>query len=143
MTVCYDCVVESEAHQLVGVCLEKAQLVRDQLSECGNNESLSQVRSCDPPNYHMTCNPYVQVSAEKLLYLEALDMCKAAVLDEKSGEANECIKRYRRAKLIFQHLLISASSPRDKALLHKCEWLHGCTCTWYATPYLRVLELAL
>ncbi len=53
-------------------------------------------------------------------------MCKAAVLDEKSGEANECIKRYRRAKLIFQHLLSSASSERDKALLQKCEWIDVC-----------------
>jgi len=31
----------------------------------------------------------VGVSAERLLCLEALDMCKAAVLDEKSGETKE------------------------------------------------------
>lgn len=60
-----------------------------------------------------------RVSAEKLLFMEALDMCKIALLDETSSEALECIKRYKRAKILFQHLLSEAETQRDKLILQK------------------------
>ena len=32
----------------------------------------------------------------------------------------QCVKRYRRARLIFQHLLSDANTPRDRAVLQGC-----------------------
>ena len=32
----------------------------------------------------------------------------------------QCVKRYRRARLIFQHLLSDANTPRDRGVLKGC-----------------------
>ena len=32
----------------------------------------------------------------------------------------QCVKRYRRARLIFQHLLSDANTPRDRGVLQGC-----------------------
>lgn len=90
---------EGEARTLLETCLEKAKSFRETLQSYGKGRRMA------------------QVSAERLLFLEALDSCKAAVLDECSSDTKECIKRYRRAKLIFQQLFSDASTQKDKAVL--------------------------
>ncbi|KAL5477280.1 hypothetical protein EMCRGX_G024053 [Ephydatia muelleri] len=90
--------VELETKLLQRTCLEKARHVQKVLEYLPEKE-------------------VAQVSAEKLLFLEALDKCKTAVLDEQRGEKKECLKRYRIAKQIFELLLSDAKSERDKRQL--------------------------
>lgn len=67
--------------------------------------------------------------------------CKIALLNEKSEDTMEvyvivlyttashpgilylqCIKRYKRAKAIFEHLFAEAKTTHDKQILQRCEF---------------------
>ncbi|XP_065891176.1 serine/threonine-protein kinase unc-51-like isoform X2 [Dysidea avara] len=61
------------------------------------------------------------VKAEKLLYVQAMDLCQAVALDESFGsqEHSECVKRYKIANCILKHLENVVKSQRDKIILQK------------------------
>jgi hypothetical protein len=108
--------VEVEAGEMQESCLEKARHVR---------EEIEKVRGGGPHHHHPSHYHPSPVSAERLLLIEALDMCKHAVLNEQTGDNKECIKRYRIAKLIFSQLLCDAKTARDKSVLSN--YIHSVT----------------
>jgi hypothetical protein len=95
---------EVDAGEMQETCLERARQLREELDKTGRSSHPS-----PPSSLHL--------SAERLLLLEALDMCKHAVLSEQTGETKECVKKYRVAKLIFTHLLSEAKTHRDRTIL--------------------------
>ncbi|CAI8037788.1 Serine/threonine-protein kinase ULK2 [Geodia barretti] len=97
---------EVEAGEMQETCLERARQLREELDKTG---SATPSHPSPPSSLHL--------SAERLLLLEALDMCKHAVLSEQAGETKECVKKYRIAKLIFTHLLSEAKTHRDRTIL--------------------------
>ncbi|KAK3591533.1 hypothetical protein CHS0354_031645 [Potamilus streckersoni] len=58
-------------------------------------------------------------TADKLLYIYAVEMCQVAALDEINGDPRECFKRYQAAQILFHSIAQQAYNSRDKELLSK------------------------
>jgi serine/threonine protein kinase len=59
------------------------------------------------------------VTADKLVYSYAIEMCQTAALDELFGNPQECFRRYRSAQILLHSLAQQAHNPRDRDLLNK------------------------
>uniref|UniRef100_A0A1A9X331 Protein kinase domain-containing protein n=1 Tax=Glossina brevipalpis TaxID=37001 RepID=A0A1A9X331_9MUSC len=61
------------------------------------------------------------ITADKILYDYALDMCQAAALDELLSNTKNCFERYNTAHILLHSLVQKCNHPQDKMLLNKCK----------------------
>uniref|UniRef100_A0A0N4ZY26 non-specific serine/threonine protein kinase n=1 Tax=Parastrongyloides trichosuri TaxID=131310 RepID=A0A0N4ZY26_PARTI len=59
------------------------------------------------------------VSAEKIMYKHAIDLCQRAALDELFGNAHLCPKRYQTAYMMLHTLSEQTQNEQDKMVLSK------------------------
>ncbi|GLV40791.1 Autophagy-related 1 [Carabus blaptoides fortunei] len=59
------------------------------------------------------------ITADKILYNHAIQMCQSAALDELFGNPEECFQRYQTAQILLHSLSQQVSHQQDKALLTK------------------------
>lgn len=64
-------------------------------------------------------NPHAAaITADKLIYNYAIEMCQTAALDELFGNPQECFHRYRNAQILLHSLAQQAADEKDKELLN-------------------------
>ncbi|XP_069694991.1 serine/threonine-protein kinase unc-51 isoform X1 [Periplaneta americana] len=95
---------------VVGVLNSK---FRQCLSECKqlNTPGLLQKAGVDPGSTNIT--------ADKILYNHAIQMCQSAALDELFGNPEECFQRYQTAQILLHSLSQQVHHQQDRALLTK------------------------
>ncbi|XP_064620250.1 serine/threonine-protein kinase ULK2-like isoform X2 [Lineus longissimus] len=59
------------------------------------------------------------ITAEKLIYSYAIEMCQTAALDELFGNPRECFRRYQNAQILLHSLAQQAQTKKDRVLLEK------------------------
>ncbi|XP_017862826.1 PREDICTED: serine/threonine-protein kinase unc-51 [Drosophila arizonae] len=59
------------------------------------------------------------ITADKILYDYALDMCQAAALDELLKNTKNCFERYNTAHILLHSLVQKCNHPQDKKQLNK------------------------
>nr|AAO01099.1 CG10967-PA [Drosophila virilis] len=59
------------------------------------------------------------ITADKILYDYALDMCQTAALDELLKNTKNCFERYNTAHILLHSLVQKCNHPQDKMLLNK------------------------
>lgn len=59
------------------------------------------------------------ITADKLIYSHAIELCQTAALDELFGNPQECFRRYRSAQILLHSLAQQAQSDNDRQLLRK------------------------
>ncbi|XP_037024715.1 serine/threonine-protein kinase ULK2 [Bradysia coprophila] len=59
------------------------------------------------------------ITADKILYDHAIQMCQSAALDELFGNPEDCFNRYQSAQILLHSLASTVSHPHDKLLLSK------------------------
>ncbi|MFH4977239.1 hypothetical protein AB6A40_003948 [Gnathostoma spinigerum] len=59
------------------------------------------------------------ISAERIMYKHAIDLCQSAALDELFGNAHLCSQRYQTAYMMLHTLSEQVSSEADKMILSK------------------------
>uniref|UniRef100_A0A915NAH8 Non-specific serine/threonine protein kinase n=1 Tax=Meloidogyne javanica TaxID=6303 RepID=A0A915NAH8_MELJA len=59
------------------------------------------------------------VSAERLMYQHAIELCQSAALDELFGKPQLCPKRYQMAYMMLHTLLYTVQDEQDKTILQK------------------------
>ncbi|XP_018323907.1 serine/threonine-protein kinase unc-51 isoform X2 [Agrilus planipennis] len=59
------------------------------------------------------------ITADKILYNHAIQMCQTAALDELFGNPEECFQRYQTAQILLHSLSQQVHDSQDKALLTK------------------------
>uniref|UniRef100_A0A183C472 Non-specific serine/threonine protein kinase n=1 Tax=Globodera pallida TaxID=36090 RepID=A0A183C472_GLOPA len=59
------------------------------------------------------------VSAERIMYQHAIDLCQSAALDELFGNPHLCPKRYQTAYMMLHTLLYTVQNEQDKTILLK------------------------
>ncbi|XP_046464386.1 serine/threonine-protein kinase unc-51-like [Daphnia pulex] len=60
-----------------------------------------------------------QLTADKLLYNHAIDLCQSAALDELFGNPASCCRRYQTAHILFHSLAQQVTQHADKSILNK------------------------
>ncbi|XP_035225469.1 serine/threonine-protein kinase unc-51-like [Stegodyphus dumicola] len=60
-----------------------------------------------------------EITADKILYNYAIEMCQSAALEELFGEPKESFHRYQTAQILLHSLGQQVNDLRDKELLHK------------------------
>ncbi|CAH1802813.1 unnamed protein product [Owenia fusiformis] len=76
-----------------------------------HNKGVTQVDGMDPES--------LAVTADKLIYNYAIEMCQSAALDEIFGNPSECFHRYQCAQILLHSLAQQARNDNDKELLNK------------------------
>uniref|UniRef100_A0A6M2DRW0 non-specific serine/threonine protein kinase n=1 Tax=Xenopsylla cheopis TaxID=163159 RepID=A0A6M2DRW0_XENCH len=59
------------------------------------------------------------ITADKILYNHAIEMCQSAALDELFGNPEECFQRYQTAQILLHSLSQHVSHQQDRILLTK------------------------
>ncbi|KRT86833.1 protein kinase, partial [Oryctes borbonicus] len=59
------------------------------------------------------------ITADKLLYNHAIQMCQSAALDELFGNPEDCFQRYQTAQILLHSLSQQVHNTQDRALLTK------------------------
>ncbi|XP_055316957.1 serine/threonine-protein kinase unc-51 [Sitodiplosis mosellana] len=59
------------------------------------------------------------ITADKILYEYAIQMCQSAALDELFGKPGVCFPRYQTAQILFHSLAQQTDHPQDKNILGK------------------------
>ncbi|XP_063708462.1 serine/threonine-protein kinase ULK2 [Culicoides brevitarsis] len=59
------------------------------------------------------------ITADKILYDHAIQMCQSAALDELFGNPEDCFTRYQSAQILLHSLAQKCNHPSDKTLLSK------------------------
>lgn len=98
--------VLSEAKKLESICTDKAQVSRELYYKCLSKQrrhSFSQMK----------------VTAERLIFLHVVDMCKQAVLEERNNKREECLRKYRISCSLLKLLHSDAKTPGDRNTLQK------------------------
>ncbi|XP_049863431.1 serine/threonine-protein kinase unc-51 isoform X1 [Schistocerca gregaria] len=83
------------------------------LNECKqlNTPGLLQKAGVDPSS--------TSITADRILYNHAIQMCQSAALDELFGQPEECFQRYQTAQILLHSLSQQVSHQQDRALLTK------------------------
>ncbi|KDQ97270.1 serine/threonine-protein kinase unc-51 [Zootermopsis nevadensis] len=86
---------------------------RQCLSDCKqlNTPGLLQRAGVDPGSTNIT--------ADKILYNHAIQMCQSAALDELFGNPEECFQRYQTAQILLHSLSQQVNYQQDRTLLIK------------------------
>lgn len=91
---------------VVGVLNER---FRQALSVCKELNSSGAVTAVDPRTSTIT--------ADKLIYNYAIEMCQSAALDELFGKPEECFRRYQTAQILLHALAQQVAHDSDRTLL--------------------------
>ncbi|XP_076269586.1 serine/threonine-protein kinase unc-51-like protein Atg1 isoform X2 [Rhynchophorus ferrugineus] len=59
------------------------------------------------------------ITADKIIYNHAIQMCQTAALDELFGKPGECFQRYQTAQILLHSLSQQVHNPQDRVLLTK------------------------
>uniref|UniRef100_U5EWP3 Putative serine/threonine-protein kinase unc-51 n=1 Tax=Corethrella appendiculata TaxID=1370023 RepID=U5EWP3_9DIPT len=59
------------------------------------------------------------ITADKILYDHAIQMCQSAALDELFGNPEDCFTRYQSAQILLHSLVQKCGHAQDKSLLQK------------------------
>lgn len=59
------------------------------------------------------------ITADKIIYNHAIQMCQTAALDELFGNPGECFQRYQTAQILLHSLSQQVQNPQDRGLLTK------------------------
>uniref|UniRef100_A0A1B0CSK6 Protein kinase domain-containing protein n=3 Tax=Lutzomyia longipalpis TaxID=7200 RepID=A0A1B0CSK6_LUTLO len=59
------------------------------------------------------------ITADKILYDHAIQMCQSAALDELFGNPEDCFARYQTAQILLHSLAQKCNNPQDKMLSSK------------------------
>ncbi|XP_060521502.1 serine/threonine-protein kinase ULK2 isoform X2 [Cylas formicarius] len=59
------------------------------------------------------------ITADKIIYNHAIQMCQTAALDELFGNPEECFQRYQTAQILLHSLSQQVHNPQDRILLNK------------------------
>uniref|UniRef100_T1J2M8 non-specific serine/threonine protein kinase n=1 Tax=Strigamia maritima TaxID=126957 RepID=T1J2M8_STRMM len=59
------------------------------------------------------------ITADRLIYSYAIEMCQSAALDELFGNPQECFRRYQTAQILLHSLAQQVNSEEDRGLLNK------------------------
>lgn len=59
------------------------------------------------------------ITADKIIYNHAIQMCQTAALDELFGNPEECFQRYQTAQILLHSLSQQVHNPQDRMLLTK------------------------
>lgn len=59
------------------------------------------------------------ITADKILYEYAIQMCQSAALDELFGKPGACFPRYQTAQILFHSLAQHTDHPQDRNILEK------------------------
>lgn len=59
------------------------------------------------------------ITADKILYDHAIQMCQTAALDELFGNPEDCFSRYQTAQILLHSLAQKCNNPHDKKLSFK------------------------
>jgi len=62
---------------------------------------------------------WAQLTADKLLYNHAIELCQTAALDELFGNPANCCRRYQTAHILFHSLAQQVTQLTDKNILNK------------------------
>ncbi|GFW55929.1 hypothetical protein TNCV_4390701 [Trichonephila clavipes] len=62
------------------------------------------------------------LTADKILYKYAIQMCQSAAMQELFGDANESFHQYETAQILLHSLGQQVNDLGDKELLHKCKY---------------------
>jgi len=62
---------------------------------------------------------WAQLTADKLLYNHAIELCQSAALDELFGNPASCCRRYQTAHILFHSLAQQVTQLADKSILNK------------------------
>ncbi|KAI1292257.1 Serine/threonine-protein kinase ULK2 [Halotydeus destructor] len=81
------------------------------LSMCKSLEVNSVINSSDKKEIE-------KISADKLIYNYAIEMCQSAALEELFGNPEECFRRYQTAQLLLHSLSQQTNDNEDKKLLN-------------------------
>ncbi|XP_066997912.1 serine/threonine-protein kinase unc-51 isoform X2 [Anabrus simplex] len=86
---------------------------RQCLNDCKqlNTPGLLQKAGVDPGSTNIT--------ADKILYNHAIQMCQSAALDELFGNPEECFQRYQTAQILLHSLSQQVNHQQDRILLTK------------------------
>ncbi|XP_042218215.1 serine/threonine-protein kinase unc-51-like isoform X2 [Homarus americanus] len=82
---------------------------RQALSVCKDLNSTGAVTAVDPRTSTVT--------ADKLIYNYAIEMCQSAALDELFGKPEECFRRYQTAQILLHALAQQVAHDSDRSLL--------------------------
>nr|XP_053639461.1 serine/threonine-protein kinase unc-51-like isoform X4 [Cherax quadricarinatus] len=82
---------------------------RQALSVCKELNSSGAVTAVDPRTSTIT--------ADKLIYNYAIEMCQSAALDELFGKPEECFRRYQTAQILLHALAQQVAHDSDRSLL--------------------------
>ncbi|XP_037780307.1 serine/threonine-protein kinase unc-51-like [Penaeus monodon] len=91
---------------VVGVLSER---FRQALGVCKELNSAGAITSVDPRTSTVT--------ADKLIYNYAIEMCQSAALDELFGKPEECFRRYQTAQILLHALAQQVAHESDRSLL--------------------------
>ncbi|CAH1100041.1 unnamed protein product [Psylliodes chrysocephalus] len=61
----------------------------------------------------------LSITADKIIYNHAIQMCQSAALDELFGNPEECFQRYQTAQILLHSLSQQVQNQKDKMLLTK------------------------
>ncbi|XP_059483841.1 serine/threonine-protein kinase unc-51 isoform X2 [Neocloeon triangulifer] len=64
-------------------------------------------------------DPNTSITADRILYNYAIEMCQSAALDELFGNPQDCFHRYQTAQILLHSLSQQVQHDHDKALLSK------------------------
>ncbi|XP_068205911.1 serine/threonine-protein kinase unc-51 isoform X3 [Palaemon carinicauda] len=82
---------------------------RQALGVCKELNSTGAVTAVDPRTSSIT--------ADKLIYNYAIEMCQSAALDELFGKPEECFRRYQTAQILLHALAQQVAHDSDRSLL--------------------------
>lgn len=60
-----------------------------------------------------------EITADRLIYNYAIEMCQSAALDELFGNPQECFRRYQTAQILLHSLAQQVGNDQDRQLLNK------------------------
>ncbi|XP_022243912.1 serine/threonine-protein kinase unc-51-like isoform X1 [Limulus polyphemus] len=77
-----------------------------------------EARGMDPNSYSIT--------ADKLIYNYAIEMCQSAAIEELFGNPEVCFRHYQRAQILLHSLAQQITDERDRKLLNKYKYAVEC-----------------
>ncbi|KAK3868488.1 hypothetical protein Pcinc_026129 [Petrolisthes cinctipes] len=83
-------------------------------------QALSVCKDLNGPGSGVPTDPRTSnITADKLIYNYAIEMCQSAALDELFGKPEECFRRYQTAQILLHALAQQVAHDTDRCLLNR------------------------
>ncbi|KAL0272584.1 UNVERIFIED_CONTAM: hypothetical protein PYX00_005503 [Menopon gallinae] len=114
-----------------GLALASEQLQKGQLQPSASVKSvvsmmhnkfrqcLTDCKALNAPSLLSRTDLDTSITADKILYNHAIQMCQSAALDELFGNPEDCFQRYQSAQILLHSLSQQVRHHQDRALLTK------------------------